>query len=145
MCATPGHVCSTADYGTWTCLFYSRLYCPWTCLLESTCCDVPGFGVSVHTFAVRWGVWLQQLELHPTVDVSVHKSLCCTCKCLYTWVLSVCKILVVHLLTCFCAALRLVCLQELLCCSWTCLCKIAFVLLLDMSVYNSSCCFFYSC
>jgi hypothetical protein len=51
---------------------------------------------------------------------------------------SVYKIQVVHLLICFCAAPGRVCLQELLCCSWTCLCKIAFVLLLDVSVYNSS-------
>jgi hypothetical protein len=42
---------------------------------------------------------------------------------------SVCKILVVHLLICFYAALGRVCLQELLCCSWTCLCTIAPVLL----------------
>ncbi len=86
----------------WTCLFYSSLCCPWTCL-----CSVCLFTSSLFFYPMRClaytasfaepkevSVYISYFVMH--LAMSVYKSLLCTCT----------------VYMCFCAASGRICLQE---------------------------------
>jgi hypothetical protein len=141
-----GRVCSTADFATWTFLFYSRLCYLDVSVLQQTL--LPGRVCSTACPALR-------LERVCLCICCLERCLAFTRRCMssraYSSPVHVCvqelcaapgsvclRKHVLHLYVCFCAAPGRVCLQKLFCCSWTCLSTKAFVLLLDVSVYNSS-------